>query len=71
MYPARTAGGLGDPTYQRHQSEKTLLYRIVAQHSPVFKETPEAQGRSLPNYVQREVDEFLTCGRLEHGRCAP
>ena len=67
MYPARTAGGLGGPTYQRHQPEKTLLYQIVEQYYPVFKETLEAQGRSLPKYVQCEFEEFLTCGRLEHG----
>lgn len=24
-------------------------------------------GRPLPDYVQREFDEFLRCGRLEHG----
>lgn len=67
MHPARTAGGLGGPKYQRHQPEKPLLYQIIAQYYPVFKETLEAQGRSLPNYVQREFEEFLTCGRLEHG----
>jgi hypothetical protein len=32
-----------------------------------IKESIEAQGRSLPNYVQREFEEFPTCGRLEHG----
>ena len=30
--PARPAGGLGGWKYQRHQSEKTLLYQIIAQH---------------------------------------
>jgi len=25
------------------------------------------QGRELPGYVQREFEEFLKCGRLEHG----
>ncbi len=24
-------------------------------------------GRSLPDYIQREFEEFLACGRLEHG----
>ena len=64
MYPARTAGGLGGPKYQRHQPEKTLLYQIVAQHYPVFKETLKAQGRSLPNYVQREFDELNRPGLI-------
>lgn len=26
-----------------------------------------AQGRELPGYVQREFDDYLKCGRLEHG----
>jgi len=25
------------------------------------------QGRSLPDYVQREFEDYLKCGRLEHG----
>ncbi len=25
------------------------------------------QGKELPGYVQREFEEFLKCGRLEHG----
>jgi hypothetical protein len=25
------------------------------------------EGRALPDYVRREFDEFLRCGRLEHG----
>jgi hypothetical protein len=28
---------------------------------------PDAQGTLLPEYVQRELDDFLKCGRLEHG----
>ena len=67
MRSAKIAGGLGGPAYQRHQPEKTLLYQVITQHYPVFKETLEAQGRSLPNYVQRELEEFFTCGHLEHG----
>jgi len=26
-----------------------------------------AQGRPLPEYVQREFEDYLKCGRLEHG----
>ena len=25
------------------------------------------QGRELPRYVQREFEDYLRCGRLEHG----
>ena len=27
----------------------------------------EQQGRSIPLYVQSEFDDYLQCGRLEHG----
>ena len=26
-----------------------------------------AQGRPLPDYIQREFEDYLKCGRLEHG----
>lgn len=26
-----------------------------------------AQGKQLPSYVSREFDDYLKCGRLEHG----
>ena len=42
MRSARIVGGLGGPTYQRHQPEKTHLYQIITQHYPVFKEALEA-----------------------------
>ena len=27
----------------------------------------QSRGKELPGYVQREFEEFLQCGRLEHG----
>jgi ribosomal protein S27E len=59
--------GLGAAYYQRHRPEQTLLYRIIEQHYPVFTEQLAARGTALPGYVQREFDEYLKCGRLEHG----
>lgn len=53
--------------YQRHRPEQTLLYRIVEQYYPAFTAHLAAQGRELPGYVQREFDDYLKCGRLEHG----
>jgi len=47
--------------------EQSLLYRMVAQHYPVFVEHLAAQDRPLPGYVQQESEAFLKCGRLEHG----
>ena len=65
---ARSAGTeWGAYRYQRHQPEQTVLYRIVAQHYPLFVTHMDQQGRPLPDYVQREFEDYLRCGRLEHG----
>lgn len=53
--------------YQRHRPEHTLLYQIVDEYYPAFAALMAEQGRELPSYVQREFEEFLKCGRLEHG----
>ena len=53
--------------YQRHRPEQTLLYQIVDEYYPEFAALMAEQGRELPSYVQREFEEFLQCGRLEHG----
>jgi ribosomal protein S27E len=53
--------------YQRHRPEQTLLYQIVEQHYPAFTAHLAERGRELPGYVQREFEDYLKCGRLEHG----
>jgi len=53
--------------YQRHRPEQTLLYRIVDEYYPVFTAHLVEQGRELPAYVRREFEDYLKCGRLEHG----
>ena len=53
--------------YARHRPEHTLLYQIVEENYPTFRDLLERQGRPLPSYVAREFDDFLRCGRLEHG----
>ncbi|MEF4024299.1 MULTISPECIES: transposase zinc-binding domain-containing protein, partial [unclassified Acinetobacter] len=53
--------------YQRHRPEQTLLYRIVEEYYQTFAAHLAEQGKELPGYVQREFEEFLQCGRLEHG----
>jgi hypothetical protein len=65
---ARSAGRGSDAgRYQRHRPEQTLLYRIIEQHYPPFVTHMAGQGRLLPDYVQREFEDYLRCGRLEHG----
>lgn len=53
--------------YQRHRPEQTLLYRIVEEYYPAFTGHLAEQGRELPDYVHREFEDYLKCGRLEHG----
>ena len=67
--PAGKEAGPGDgvPGYQRHRPERTLLYQLVEQYYPVFADLMATQGRPLPEYVQREFEDYLKCGCLEHG----
>ncbi len=53
--------------YELHRPEQSLLYQTVEKHYPDFLEQLANQGKSLPRYVQREFEEYLKCGRLEHG----
>lgn len=53
--------------YERHRPEQTLLYRIIDRHYPRFLTYMSEQGKPLPCHVPKEFDEFLKCGRLEHG----
>ena len=56
--------------YERHCPEQTLLYQLVDEHYPAFVAELAAQGREVPAYVAREFEEYLKCGRLEHGSVA-
>jgi hypothetical protein len=37
----------------------------LVQYYPVFADLMAAQGRPLPEYVQRESEDYLKCGRPE------
>lgn len=50
-----------------YQYEQAPLYQIIEQHYPAFESCLYTQGHSLPDYVRREFDDYLKCGRLEHG----
>src|SRR5450631_3117267 len=62
MGPER--GRLG---YTRHRPEHTLLYQLIARYYPELVAQLRAAGRTLPRHVQREFEEYVKCGRLEHG----
>ncbi len=64
---ARNACEASGALYQRHRPEKSLLYQLVSKHYPVFRQQLAEEGRILPGYVQREFEDYLKCGRLEHG----
>jgi len=53
--------------YVRHRPETTLLYQIVQEYWPEFQAELAIHGKTLPKYVTKEFDEYLKCGRLEHG----
>ena len=40
------------PGYGRHRPERTLLYQLVEQHYPTFRELRAAADRPLPDFVQ-------------------
>ena len=51
-----------------------MLYRLIDEHLDAFLETAKrhADGSSLPEFVEQEFRDFLTCGvLLAHGRPGP
>ncbi len=67
MWRGTTSRDRDTGRYQSHRPEQTLLYQIVDEYYPAFAALMAEQGKELPGYVQREFEEFLQCGRLEHG----
>ena len=59
--------GEGGVRYERHRPEGTLLYQLVEEYYPVFEAQWAAEGKVSPDYVRREFEDYLKCGRLEHG----
>ena len=59
--------GIDAPPYVRHRPERTLLYQLVEEYYPAFKAHLAGRGTDLPGYIEQEFEEYLKCGRLEHG----
>ncbi len=54
--------------YQRHQPEKTVLYKIVSEHLETFLgEVRDRYDKPLPKYVEKELRDYLKCGLLQYG----
>ena len=66
-HKARQAPPKSTAVYVRHRPETTLLYQIVQEYWPEFQAELASHGKTLPTYVTKEFDEYLKCGRLEHG----
>jgi hypothetical protein len=64
---AQAKGFIAPHGYRRHRPEATLLYQLVAEHYPRFRDRRAAEGRALPRYVEDEFEAYLKCGLLEHG----
>ena len=61
------SSGIGAPPYVRHRPGRTLLYQLVEEYYPAFKAHLASQGTDLAGYVEQEFEDYLKCGRLEHG----
>ena len=57
---------LDAPVYERHRPEQTLLYQLVELHYPAFVTQLALEGKVLPDYVHKEFEAYLKCGRQEH-----
>ena len=55
------------PLHKRHRPEGTLLYQIIEEYWPSFQAGLDHHGKNLPHFVAKEFDEYLICGKLEHG----
>jgi hypothetical protein len=62
-----TDAGKGLVRFERHRPEQPILYKLVEQYYPDFEMQWASEGRALPDHVRQEFDEYLKCGRLEHG----
>lgn len=54
--------------YQRHEPEKTTLYKLIQANWLTFQNQVEQDlGYPLPDFVIKEFEEYLRCGILAHG----
>jgi hypothetical protein len=58
---------IAPPGYSRHRPEATLLYQLVGENYPRFRDRRAAEGRALPRSVEAEFEAYLKCGLLEYG----
>ncbi|MDP6700364.1 MAG: transposase [Candidatus Latescibacteria bacterium] len=54
-------------SYQRHEPEQDLLYRVLADHLETFLQRTRTTEHSLPSHVEGELRSYLECGILAYG----
>jgi len=67
--PLAGAPPVGAASYEPRAMEGTVLHRVVREHFETFRAEIVARtdGGGLPQFVEREFREFLTCGVLSRG----
>jgi hypothetical protein len=67
--PTLGAMALQRAVYGPRDAEHTVLHQVIAEHLEVFLRAgaKAGNGAGLPQFVERESREFLTCGVFEHG----
>lgn len=53
--------------YKPRQPEKTVLYETIRIHYLSFLAELDAADRTLPRFIEREFEKFLSCGILSRG----
>lgn len=53
------SASVGARVYVRHRPERTLRYQLVEAYYPVFLSHLAAEGTALPNYFEREFEDYL------------
>ena len=53
--------------YTRRDPEQSILHQVIRENWQTFAESAEAAGKTLPYYVIKEFESFLTCGVLAGG----
>lgn len=54
-------------SYERRDFKSTLLYKIIKENYPRYLSHLADEGRVLPEYIQKEFEDYLKCGVLEYG----
>ena len=67
--PLAGAPGVGAASYEPRAMEGTVLHRVVRENFETFRAEIAARtdGGGLPQFVEREFRDFLTCGALSRG----